>query len=69
MNPPKFYVLILFGGLVAFEVNAQTMTKEQMIEYTPECEGERFTDGRPKIPDSYLERAKNISIEEAWGVQ
>lgn len=43
------------------------MTREQMIAYTSDWTGERFEDGRPKIPDSYLERAKNISIEEAWG--
>ena len=67
MKNPMFYVPILFGVLAAFQVNAQTMTKEQMIEFTSEWEGERFSDGRPKIPDSYLERAKNISIEEAWG--
>ncbi|MEB2782089.1 RraA family protein [Algoriphagus sp. C2-6-M1] len=30
--------------------------------------GDRFADGRPKVSDSILERLKNISIEEAWGV-
>ena len=30
--------------------------------------GERLSDGRPKVPDSILERLKNISIEEAWTV-
>ncbi|MDP4680566.1 MAG: RraA family protein [Cyclobacteriaceae bacterium] len=52
---------------MALDVNAQTMTKEQMIAFTSEWKGERFPDGRPKIPDSFLKRAKNISIEEAWG--
>ena len=27
-----------------------------------------FCDGRPKVSDAILERLKNISIEEAWGV-
>jgi 4-hydroxy-4-methyl-2-oxoglutarate aldolase len=34
---------------------------------TSEWKGERFADGRPKVPDSILERLKKISIEEAWG--
>jgi 4-hydroxy-4-methyl-2-oxoglutarate aldolase len=57
-------VLYLF---MATAVVAQTMSREQMISFTSAWSGERFEDGRPKIPDSYLERAKNISIEEAWG--
>jgi 4-hydroxy-4-methyl-2-oxoglutarate aldolase len=35
---------------------------------TSEWKGERFDDGRPKVPDALLERLRNISIEEAWGV-
>lgn len=47
---------------------SQTISRELMIFYTQEWNGERFPDGRPKVPDNILERAKNISIEEAWGV-
>jgi len=47
---------------------AQTISKEQLIFYTSEWKGERFDDGRPKIPDDLLERAKHIGIEEAWTV-
>ncbi|MGI9544179.1 MAG: RraA family protein, partial [Cyclobacteriaceae bacterium] len=67
MKDTVFYVLILFCGVLPVKANAQTMSNEQMIELTSEWVGERFPDGRPKIPDSYLDRAKNISIEEAWG--
>lgn len=35
---------------------------------TAEWKGERFPDGRPKVSDEILERLKNISVEEAWGV-
>ena len=31
-------------------------------------DGERFDDGRPKVPDAILERMAKVSIEEAWGV-
>lgn len=67
MKQTTFYFLILFCMTLVFEANSQTMSKEQMIAFTSQWKGERFPDGRPKIPDSYLERAKNISIEEAWG--
>ena len=41
---------------------------EYIKALTPEWKGERFPDGRPKVSDALLERLKNISIEEAWGV-
>ncbi len=49
-------------------VFAQTIPRDLLIKYTSQWEGERYDDGRPKVPDRLLERAKNISIEEAWGV-
>jgi regulator of RNase E activity RraA len=42
------------------------MTKEQMMFYTSDWKGDRFPDGRPKLPDDHLERALNVSIEDAW---
>ena len=39
-------------------------TKDQMKEYTKAWTGERFLDGRPKIPDSMLQRAREMSMEE-----
>ena len=47
---------------------AQTIPRELLVQYTGQWEGERYEDGRPKVSDRLLERAKNISIEEAWGV-
>jgi regulator of RNase E activity RraA len=47
---------------------AQQITKEELIFLTPEWEGERFPDGRPKVPDDILKRMKNVSQEEAWAV-
>ncbi|MCL6275101.1 RraA family protein [Muricauda sp. 2012CJ35-5] len=62
---------VLFTGLFLFLLNiglAQTMTKEQMLFLTPQWTGERFEDGRPKVADDVLERMKQVTIEEAWGV-
>jgi len=42
------------------------MTKEQIMFYTSDWKGERFPDGRPKIPDDLLKRALDVSIEDVW---
>jgi hypothetical protein len=42
------------------------LTRELLIKYTPDWTGERFPDGRPKVPDGILERMKNVTLEEAW---
>jgi 4-hydroxy-4-methyl-2-oxoglutarate aldolase len=42
------------------------MTKEQMLFYTSDWKGERFSDGRPKVPDDLLKRAVDVSIEDVW---
>ena len=44
------------------------ISKEQLIALTPEWKGERFADGRPKVPDSLLNRMKLVTLEEAWAV-
>src|SRR5947209_6211780 len=41
-------------------------TREDVIKYTPDWHGERFPDGRPKVPDDILDRMKNVTLEEAW---
>jgi 4-hydroxy-4-methyl-2-oxoglutarate aldolase len=42
------------------------MTKEQILFYTSDWKGDRFPDGRPKIPDDLLKRALDVSIEDVW---
>ena len=44
------------------------LSKDELVEYTGEWEGERFPDGRPKVPDDILERMKRVTITQAWGV-
>ncbi len=43
-------------------------SKEQRIEFTPEWKGDRFSDGRPNVPDAMLERLKDVTADEAWDV-
>jgi regulator of RNase E activity RraA len=42
------------------------MSRDQMMFYTSEWKGDRFPDGRPKIPDDLLKRALDVSIEDVW---
>jgi len=34
--------------------------------YTSGWKGERFADGRPKVPDDLLKRALDVSLEDVW---
>ena len=45
-----------------------TLSKEQLIEYTAQNPFERFPDGRPKVPDALMQRARGMSVEEVFGV-
>jgi 4-hydroxy-4-methyl-2-oxoglutarate aldolase len=68
MNKKTIFAFIIFLGCCL--VNGQNVgsSPEYIKALTSEWKGERFPDGRPKVSDSILERLKNISIEEAWGV-
>jgi 4-hydroxy-4-methyl-2-oxoglutarate aldolase len=61
--------LLLAAALLA-PVHAQIfrLTREQMIHYTGKNPFDRFPDGRPKVPDALLEKVKEMSVEEAWGI-
>ena len=61
-------ILVLLSFYFTSNVFAQTISKEELIFLTSEWKGERFADGRPKINDDLLERAKHIMIDDAWTV-
>ena len=42
-------------------------TNDLRTAMTSKWTGERFPDGRPKVPDEVLDRLKNTTAEEAWG--
>lgn len=65
-----FLILALPVVLLAPTSSAQygTLDQEERAAYTQKSEYERFEDGRPRVPDEILERMKDVSIEEAWGV-
>jgi len=62
-------ILVALGAGLVFGTSgfAQVkMTREQMMFYTSDWKGDRFPDGRPKVPDDLLKRAGDVSIEDIW---
>lgn len=66
----KLSLLLLTFLLLSFvnPSSAQFITKDEMLFLTSEWKGERFPDGRPKISDELIARARKIGIEEAWQI-
>lgn len=66
----KKAILVITFILSSLIINAQSIgsSPEYIKALTSGWKGERFADGRPKVPDAILERLKKISVEEAWGV-
>ena len=40
--------------------------KEDIIQLTSQWKGERFPDGRPRVPDHYLKALHTLTLEEVW---
>jgi 4-hydroxy-4-methyl-2-oxoglutarate aldolase len=70
MRPLPIIVGLGLSTVLAATLHAQlyTFTKEQLLEYTAQNTFERFEDGRPKVPDALIERAKGLSSEEILAV-
>ena len=68
----KRLALALFTTAIAVPAmtHAQifSLSREQMIEYTTQNPFDRFPDGRPKVPDGLIERARGLSAEEVWSI-
>lgn len=39
---------------------------EDVVALTSQWKGERFPDGRPKVPDFYLDEIRKMTLEELW---
>jgi len=60
--------LALFVSSLTLPSQAQLLTfsRQDLIDYTVQNPFDRFPDGRPKIPDDLIERARGLSSEEVW---
>jgi len=68
MSRLKFIMIlsIVIASVKQLHSQQVQITKEELIALTPEWKGERFEDGRPKVPDGIIKRMKEVSVEEAW---
>jgi regulator of RNase E activity RraA len=64
----KHCILLFSFLIVQFCSFSQAISKEELIYLTESWKGERFSDGRPKVSDALIERAKQIGLEEAWQI-
>ena len=66
------HLAILLAALAALlptsPAAGQQISHDELVFLTPDWKGERFEDGRPRVPDGVLERMKLVTIEEAWAV-
>ncbi|HEX4487146.1 MAG TPA: RraA family protein [Terriglobales bacterium] len=58
-------ICLLFLSVVS-HAQLNSFSKQDLIDYTAQNPFERFADGRPKIPDDLIERARGLSSEEVW---
>ena len=69
-TPVAIIALVLFVVTTVPDIHAQQgfFTPADVIKYTPDWHGDRFPDGRPRVPDDILDRMKTVTLEEAWAV-
>jgi 4-hydroxy-4-methyl-2-oxoglutarate aldolase len=60
--------LFTLSFLFAPDCTAQLITfpKQELVDYTARNPFDRLPDGRPKVPDELIERARGLSSEEVW---
>src|SRR5690554_4786954 len=64
----RFIVLLVLTFVSGASALGQQISKAEPEFLTREWQGERFPDGRPKVPDEILDRMKLVTLEEAWAV-
>jgi regulator of RNase E activity RraA len=58
----------ILGAVPGAWAQQEFFTHDDVVKYTPDWHGDRFPDGRPKVPDAILDRMKTVTLEEAWAV-
>jgi len=60
-----FIWCVLFWA-APLEAQLQSFSKQELIDYTSKNPFDRLPDGRPKVPDALLDRARDLSAEDIW---
>jgi regulator of RNase E activity RraA len=69
MLKKNLFLAFILASVCPVVLQAQQIspTADQIKMLTSQWTGERFPDGRPKVPDGLLKRLEKVSMEEAWG--
>ena len=59
------FVMVLLVSTCAY-AQLFTLPRQELIDYTAKSPFDRLPDGRPKVPDAMIERARDLSSEEIW---
>lgn len=60
------FTLIILAPAGRAQLN--NFSKQELTDYTAKNPFERLPDGRPKVPDALIERARELSSEDVWVV-
>jgi len=63
-----FYAFALLMSTSSAAAQLITFPKQELVDYTGKNPFERLPDGRPKVPEDLIERARELSSEEVWAV-
>lgn len=66
-RPSLWAALLISASMLPLSAQIGMFTNAQRADITRAWTGERFPDGRPKVPDSVLDRLRDVTAEEAWG--
>ena len=61
----KLALLLLISCVSAF-AQLDGFSRQQLVKYTARNPFERFPDGRPKVPERYIQALKGASAEAIW---
>lgn len=64
---PALWAALLISAALPLAAQIGMFSNQQRADITRAWTGERFADGRPKVPDSVLDRLRDVTAEEAWG--
>ena len=60
--------VITFAAPGSTQAQLLSFSKQDLVDYTAQEPFDRLPDGRPKVPNDLLERARELSSEEIWAV-
>jgi 4-hydroxy-4-methyl-2-oxoglutarate aldolase len=60
--------MVLLAASTCVQAQLFTFSRQDLTDYTAKNPFDRLPDGRPKVPDDMMERARGLSAEEVWEV-